>query len=131
MLFQVFLAVDVINTRFGTLLGAMHYAAVGLLGTIALVALGCVMMRVCHLNTCPVGIATQKPHLRARLPVNEAAERLARFFGASVDLMKVLARAAGHDHLSQFNIEDLTTFDDKMARLTGIAYGGVNLDGHY
>jgi len=36
-LFQVFLAVDVINTRFGTLLSAMHYAAVGLLGTIALV----------------------------------------------------------------------------------------------
>ncbi len=36
-LFQVFLAVDVINTRFGTLLSAMHYAAVGLLGTNALV----------------------------------------------------------------------------------------------
>ena len=35
-------------------------------GTITLVALGCVMMRKCHLNTCPVGIATQDPTLRER-----------------------------------------------------------------
>ncbi len=35
-------------------------------GTLALVALGCVMMRVCHLNTCPVGIATQDPELRRK-----------------------------------------------------------------
>ena len=34
--------------------------------TAALVASGCIMMRVCHLNTCPVGIATQDPVLRAR-----------------------------------------------------------------
>src|ERR1700745_724310 len=32
----------------------------------ALVASGCIMMRVCHLNTCPVGIATQDPELRKR-----------------------------------------------------------------
>ena len=37
----------------------------------------------------------------ARLPVDIAAERLARFFGASVELMQVLARAAGHDHLGR------------------------------
>jgi len=35
-------------------------------GTAALVALGCVMARKCHLNTCPVGIATQDPELRAK-----------------------------------------------------------------
>jgi glutamate synthase domain-containing protein 2/glutamate synthase domain-containing protein 3 len=35
-------------------------------GTAALVALGCVMARQCHLNTCPVGIATQRPELRAK-----------------------------------------------------------------
>ena len=84
-------------------------------------------MRACGSNNCPVGIATQKPHLRDRLPVDEAAERLARFFGAAVDLMKVLARAAGHDHLQKFSLEDLTTFDADMARLSGVAYGGVDL----
>ncbi|MFP3491111.1 glutamate synthase-related protein, partial [Staphylococcus sp. SIMBA_130] len=34
--------------------------------TAPLVALGCVMMRVCHLDTCPVGIATQNPELRKK-----------------------------------------------------------------
>ena len=36
--------------------------------TAPLIATGCVMMRACHLNTCPVGIATQDPELRARFP---------------------------------------------------------------
>jgi glutamate synthase (NADPH/NADH) large chain len=35
-------------------------------GTLALVSLGCVMVRKCHLNTCPVGVATQDPELRKR-----------------------------------------------------------------
>ncbi|MEE8556415.1 MAG: glutamate synthase large subunit, partial [Myxococcota bacterium] len=35
-------------------------------GTIALVTLGCIMMRVCHLNTCPVGVATQDERLRKK-----------------------------------------------------------------
>jgi hypothetical protein len=39
--------------------------------------------------------------------------------------MKVMARAAGHGHLSGFNMEDLTTFNKDMAQLTGVAYGGV------
>jgi glutamate synthase domain-containing protein 2 len=97
----------------------------------AIQAIGCLGMRACHSNNCPVGIATQKPHLRARLPVDEAAERLARFFGAAVELMTVLARAAGHDHLNQFNLEDLTTFDVDMARLAGVAYGGVNAESRF
>ena len=96
------------------------------LSNAAIQAIGCIGMRACHTNNCPVGIATQKPHLRARLPVDLAAERLARFFSASVELMTVLARAAGHHHLQDFNHDDLTTFKTDMASLTGIAYGGVN-----
>ena len=46
----------------GALLGAEEFG----FGTAALVALGCVMARKCHLNTCPVGIATQDPELRKR-----------------------------------------------------------------
>jgi glutamate synthase domain-containing protein 2 len=91
----------------------------------ALQAIGCLGMRACHTNNCPVGIATQKPHLRARLPIDAAAVRLARFLGAAVDLMSVLARAAGHDHLQQFSPLDLTTFKPDMAKLTGVAFGGV------
>ena len=91
----------------------------------ALQAIGCLGMRACHTNNCPVGIATQKDHLRARLIVDQAAERLARFFGASVDLMRILARACGHTHLNQLTHGDLTTFNRDMALLSGVAYGGV------
>ena len=83
-------------------------------------------MRACNTNNCPVGIATQQPHLRARLPVDEAAQRLARFFGATTELMQLLARACGHDSLSGFTIEDLTTFKSDMAELSGVAFGGVS-----
>lgn len=91
----------------------------------AIQAIGCLGMRACNTNNCPVGIATQKPHLRARLPVDEAAHRLDRFLRASVELMQVLARACGHGHLHDFSPDDLTTFDRDMVDLTGIAYGGV------
>src|SRR5439155_19111051 len=46
------------------LLGAEEYA----FGSAALVAAGCVMARQCHSNLCPVGIAAQKPELRAKFP---------------------------------------------------------------
>ena len=93
----------------------------------AMQAIGCLGMRACSTDNCPVGIATQREDLRARLPVDEAAERLHRFFSASVELMGVLARACGHTHLSEFCTDDLTTFDREMAHLTGISYGGVTL----
>ena len=92
----------------------------------AIQAIGCLGMRACHTNNCPVGIATQKPHLRERLPVDIAAERLARYFQAATDLMSVVARAAGHRHLSEFNASDLTSFKTDMCQLTGVAYGGVS-----
>ncbi|MFM7579579.1 MAG: glutamate synthase-related protein, partial [Microcystaceae cyanobacterium] len=46
----------------GALLGAEEFG----FSTAPLVSLGCIMMRACHLNTCPVGIATQNPELRAK-----------------------------------------------------------------
>ncbi|MGB2682277.1 MAG: glutamate synthase large subunit [Candidatus Competibacter sp.] len=48
----------------GALLGADEFG----FGTAALISAGCVMMRKCHLNTCPVGVATQDPELRKRFP---------------------------------------------------------------
>ena len=44
------------------LLGAEEYG----FSTAPLVVMGCIMMRVCHLNTCPVGVATQNPELRKK-----------------------------------------------------------------
>jgi glutamate synthase domain-containing protein 2 len=93
----------------------------------ALQAIGCLGMRACHTNNCPVGIATQQPHLRRRLKIETAAGQLDSFFRAATELMEVMARACGHDHLNRFCVDDLTTWDREMAHLTGIAYGGVFL----
>jgi glutamate synthase (NADPH/NADH) large chain len=57
-----------------TLLGAEEWGV----ATAALVVEGCIMMRKCHLNTCPVGIATQDPELRKRF--NGNADHVVNFF---------------------------------------------------
>ena len=91
----------------------------------AMQAIGCLGMRACQTNNCPVGIATQKKNLRSRLIVKNSAEQLQNFFEASVHLMQVLARACGHDHLNQFELNDLTTWNRDIAYLAGVSYGGV------
>jgi glutamate synthase (NADPH) large chain len=57
-----------------TLLGAEEYG----FSTAPLIALGCIMMRKCHLNTCPVGVATQDPELRAKF--NGLPEHVINYF---------------------------------------------------
>ncbi len=91
----------------------------------ALQAIGCLGMRACHTNNCPVGIATQKETLRSRLIVEQSAQQLANYFGATNNLLKVIARSCGHNHSNKFNFNDLSTLDYNMHQLTGIAYAGV------
>jgi glutamate synthase domain-containing protein 2 len=92
----------------------------------ALQSIGCVAARMCNTNNCPAGIATQKPELRKLLNVDKSAKQLYNFFNASTELMKVMARACGHDHLNKYNPNDITTWKRDMADLTGIKFGGVN-----
>jgi glutamate synthase domain-containing protein 2 len=91
----------------------------------ALQAIGCIGMRACGSNHCPVGIATQKESLRSRLVIEASAQQLHRFLDASNELIKVIARSCGYDHISQFNQHDLTTFHYDMHRLTGISFAGL------
>ncbi|MFT7518989.1 MAG: glutamate synthase domain-containing protein 2/nitrite reductase [Kiritimatiellia bacterium] len=91
----------------------------------ALQAIGCLGMRACHTNNCPVGIATQKVHLRERLVVQASARRLANYLEATTELMQVLARAAGHSTFTEFSMRDLCTWKRDIAYLTGVKYGGV------
>lgn len=65
----------------GALLGAEEFG----FATAPLVALGCIMMRVCHLNTCPVGVATQDPRLRKKFTGDpEHAVNFMRFIAQEV-----------------------------------------------
>ena len=71
------------------LLGADEYA----FGTAVLVALGCDMARQCHLNTCPTGIATQRPDLRAKF--RGKPENVIRFFEELTRDLQVLLSKIG------------------------------------
>jgi glutamate synthase domain-containing protein 2 len=91
----------------------------------ALQAIGCLGMRACQTNKCPVGIATQDEHFRKRLIIESSAKQLHNYFDAANELVKVIARSCGHDDVSKFNRNDLTTLNYDMHRLTGIQYSGV------
>jgi methylamine---glutamate N-methyltransferase subunit C len=92
----------------------------------AIQAIGCLGMRACQTNNCPVGIATQKESLRSRLIIADSAKQLANFFNATNELMQVIARSCGHDSFEKFSFDDLSTFDIDIHKLTGIGYAGVN-----
>jgi len=91
----------------------------------ALQAIGCLGMRACHTNNCPVGIATQRTHLRERLDVQKSAKQLTNYLNATVSLMKILARACAHDHLRGLCPSDLVSWKRDVAELAGIRYSGV------
>ncbi|TQV85017.1 glutamate synthase-related protein [Aliikangiella coralliicola] len=93
----------------------------------AMQAIGCVAARMCNTNNCPSGIATQKPELRKKLNVDNAATKLKNFFEASVELMQVMARACGHEKLSDFNHDDLATWHHEMSRISGIKFSGFEV----
>ncbi len=71
------------------LLGADEFA----FGTAVLVALGCDMARQCHLNTCPTGIATQRPDLRAKF--RGKPEHVVRFFNELAEEVRQLLAKLG------------------------------------
>jgi glutamate synthase domain-containing protein 3 len=69
------------------LLGAEEFG----FSTAPLISMGCVMMRKCHLNTCPVGIATQDPELRKKFQ-GQPEDVINYFFFVAEDLRKVMAQ---------------------------------------
>jgi methylamine---glutamate N-methyltransferase subunit C len=91
----------------------------------AIQAVGCLGMRACHTNNCPVGIATQQEHLRQRLVIQSSAKQLCNFLQSSNELMKVIARACGYNDFTQFSQSDLSTMDRSIHYLTGIRYAGI------
>ena len=94
----------------------------------ALQAIGCLGMRACNSNNCPVGIATQKEHLRNRLIIDASAQQLCNFLTATNDLIKVIARSCGYSNISEFNHGDLSTYSWEMYKLTHIHFAGMSPD---
>ena len=74
------------DVAIGALLGADEFG----FATAPLIAAGCIMMRKCHLNTCPVGVATQDPVLRARF-VGQPEHVINYFFFVAEELREIMA----------------------------------------
>ncbi len=79
----------------GALLGADEFG----FATAPLIALGCIMMRKCHLNTCPVGVATQDPVLRAKF--KGAPEHVINYFFFVAEELRTLMAELGYTKLSE------------------------------
>jgi glutamate synthase (NADPH/NADH) large chain len=79
----------------GAILGADEFG----FATAPLIAAGCIMMRKCHLNTCPVGVATQDPVLRARFK-GKPEHVINYFFFVAEEVREILA-ALGCRHLHE------------------------------
>ena len=75
------------------LLGAEEFG----FGTAALIVLGCVMMRKCNLNTCPMGVATQNPELRKHFPGHY--EHLVNYFKFLAQEVREYLAEIGYTHL--------------------------------
>ena len=95
-----------------TLLGAEEYG----FGSSMLVTLGCIMMRKCHLNTCPVGVATQDPRLRAR-------------FGGSPDFVERYLRFIAQEFREYMAELGFRTVDEMVGRVDRLEY--VPLKDHW
>jgi glutamate synthase domain-containing protein 2/glutamate synthase domain-containing protein 1/glutamate synthase domain-containing protein 3 len=97
------------------LLGAEEFG----FATAPLVVLGCIMMRVCHLNTCPVGVATQDPRLRKRFTGDpEHVVNFMRFIAG--ELREIMAK------LGFKKIEDMVGRTDKLIPWKAIEHWKAN-----
>jgi glutamate synthase domain-containing protein 2 len=81
----------------------------------------------CHTGRCPVGIATQDPELMARLPIDEAAERVANFLHAMTSEIQILARACGKRDVHDLEPEDLRALTLEASLITGVPLAGTNV----
>ena len=83
------------DVAIGALLGADEFG----FATAPLIAAGCIMMRKCHLNTCPVGVATQDPVLRARF--NGQAEHVINYFFFVAEELRAIMAEMGFRTLAE------------------------------
>jgi glutamate synthase (NADPH/NADH) large chain len=96
------------------MLGAEEYG----FATSALIVLGCVMMRKCHLNTCPVGVATQNPELRKRFLGR--SEYVINFFKfLATEIRETLAEIGVH------SMDEIIGHSVHAAKSTGLDFSRI------
>src|SRR4028118_381912 len=104
----------------GALMGGEEYG----FGTVAMIAEGCIMARVCHMNTCPVGVTTQQEHLRKRFP--GTPEHVVNFFYFVAQEVRSLLAKLGYK-----SIADIIGRSDLLKMRDGVQLTktqAINLD---
>jgi len=91
------------------LLGAEEWG----FATAPLIAMGCIMMRKCHLNTCPVGIATQDPQLRAKF-AGQPEQVINFFYYIAEDLRSIMAKLGFRTINEMVGRADMLKVDEKL-----------------
>jgi glutamate synthase (NADPH/NADH) large chain len=107
------------DVAIGALLGADEFG----FATAPLIAAGCIMMRKCHLNTCPVGVATQDPVLRKRF-TGQPEHVINYFFFVAEELREIMARMGFR------TLNDMIGRVDKLDMRSAVDHwkaGGVDL----
>ena len=94
----------------GAMLGADEFG----FATAPLIAAGCVMMRKCHLNTCPVGVATQNPELRKRF-TGEPEHVINYFFFVAEEVRELMAQIGFRTFHEIIGRSDLLDMDDAIS----------------
>ncbi|TVR47670.1 MAG: glutamate synthase large subunit [Puniceicoccaceae bacterium] len=97
-------------------------------GTAALIAAGCAMFRVCHLNTCPVGVATQRDDLRAKF--SGKPEYVINFFNAVAEDVRRLVAKLGYREINDIigrtelleQVDDPTNPKTRHLNLSGLLH---------
>ncbi|MBL8235030.1 MAG: glutamate synthase subunit alpha, partial [Bryobacterales bacterium] len=108
------------DVAIAALLGAEEYG----FSTAPLITMGCIMMRKCHLNTCPVGIATQDPRLRAKF-TGQPEHVINYFFFVAEHLRQIMAK------LGFRTVKEMIGRTDKLRMREAIDHWkakGINLD---
>ncbi|MDO8519869.1 MAG: glutamate synthase-related protein, partial [Deltaproteobacteria bacterium] len=110
------------DVAIGALLGAEEFG----FSTAPLVALGCIMMRVCHLNTCPVGIATQDPELRKKF-TGQPEHAIRYFFFVAEELREIMAELGFKKLEEMVGRCDLLNFNGAIAhwKAKGLDYSAI------
>lgn len=99
------------------LLGAEQFT----LATVPLIAMGCIMLRKCHLNACAVGIATQDPYLRSKF--EGQPEHVINFFYYLIqDLRKIMAR------LGFRSVDEMIGHSEKLRKRENVNTKAINID---
>src|SRR6185369_15577707 len=96
------------------ILGAEEFG----IGTLSLVAMGCIMVRQCHSNTCPVGVCVQDERLRAKF--TGTPEKVINLFSFIAEEVREI--------LSQLGFSSLNEIVGRVDLLSQVSRGGEHLD---